>query len=153
MPSARVVSGSACIYLKLISSFVVCAVIISCGSGAGSPTNNSSETPGLGAAMGSDDNQPPAIESISIGCDLVLDSIGLVAGEVADFTLAVNDESPLTLTYAIESDETSISTSSVDTDGVFTLVGVKTGETTMPIIVTDEHGLSTQLLLSVTVDS
>lgn len=125
--------------------------LTSCGSGGGDSADSGS-SPEIGAATQSTPNQQPVIDSISLGCDLVLDAIGISAGSTTNFTLFVNDESPLTLTYSIDSDDLSISSPSVNEDGVFTLVGVAAGETTMPIIVTDEQGLSSQLLLSVVVD-
>lgn len=136
---------------KAFASALICTALTACGSGGGDAPDVSG-TPDLGAATQSAANQQPVIDSISLGCDLVLDAIALKAGSTANFTLFVDDESPLTLSYSIDSDDASVSTSTVTEDGVFTLVGVTAGETTMPIIVTDEHGLSSQLLLSVVVD-
>lgn len=127
-----------------------CLLLAGCGSG-GENSGLSGTSPQLGAATETQENRLPVIEAISLGCDLATDSVALSAGETANFTLFVDDEFPLTLSYAIDTDNPDISTSNVDTNGVFTLVGVSAGQTTMPIIVTDEQGLSSQLLLSVVV--
>ena len=138
--------------MKVVFSSAICALLASCGSGTENSAIGNIEPPGLGAAITDEANLPPSIVSISLGCDLVLESISLSAGDNSNFTLTVDDESPLTLSYSIQSDDSAISTSTVNEDGVFTVAGVTPGQTTMPIVVTDEHGLSSELLLSVIVE-
>ena len=94
-------------------------------------------------------NISPIIDSISLGCDWVLESIAIEAGVATNFTLFVDDESPLTLSYSAISDDTSIVDVSVDSNGVFTVLGNDVGNTTISIVVTDDQGLQDQMLLSV----
>ena len=94
-------------------------------------------------------NSSPIIDSISLGCDWVLESIAIEAGVATNFTLFVDDESPLTLSYSAISDDTSIVDVSVDSNGVFTVLGNDSGNTTISIVVTDDQGLQDQMLLSV----
>lgn len=140
----------------------ICAltfVLTSCGGGGSSgtdplaTTDNERDVPSLGSAIDVERNGSPSIEAISLGCDLVLDSIAIVSGDVTSFTLVVDDESPLTLSYSIVSDDEAIALASVDTDGVFSLQGVQAGSTTMPVIVSDEQGESDQVLLTIVVES
>lgn len=133
--------------------------LVSCGGGDSFDTSslvgaeNERDTPSLGSAIGSEANATPSIEGISLGCDLVLDSIAIADGVVTNFTLVVEDESPLTLRYSIDSDNEAIAVASVDTNGVFSLNGLQAGSTTMPVTVTDDRGASDQVLLAIVVRS
>ena len=162
---------------RIVVSSALILFLTSCGSGSGDSQNNQSEAeitaqegfevtqvdvssveidgnsaPSLGAAGSSSDNQAPSIEAISIGCDWVLESVVISGGESSDFTLIVDDESPLALEYSVSSDDQSIVTARVDSNGVFTLQGIESGSTTLPILVTDEEGQSDEILLSVVVN-
>ena len=142
---------NACFQFALLS--VVALVVAACGAGAGESLGESEDNGiQLGAAVGANGNTAPFIEAISIGCDLATEAIGINAGVDTNFTLFVDDEAPLALSYSVASDDESTVTAHVDANGIFTLQGISTGSATLPIIVTDAQGLTDQLLLSVMVN-
>lgn len=132
---------------------VVALVIAGCGRGTGESIGQVEDSGiPLGAAVGSNGDTAPSIEAISLGCDLVTESIGINAGVDTNFTLLVDDEAPLALSYSIASEDESTVMVDVDANGVFTLRGLSVGNTTLPIKVTNAQGLSDQLLLNVIVN-
>lgn len=102
---------------------------------------------------GMQENQFPEIVSMSLGCDLVLESVAIKVGESAAFTLEVNDESPSTLVFSATTDNPQPLDVSVGNDGIITLIGLSSGDTNISVLVTDEFGKQDELLLNVIIDA
>lgn len=97
-------------------------------------------------------NSAPFISSTSHDCDPVIEAAYFSIGESNNFTLSVNDESPLTLSYAADSSRSDIVSVTVDANGVFTLSAVATGESYLWLTAEDDHGLVDEYELLVVVE-
>jgi len=138
--------------------------LIGCGGGSGSSINadnsvvdESGQMPNIGEAnAGNPDaltaNLAPEINSISLGCDLVTESVAIKIGETTTFTLDVTDESQSTLIYAVSTDDPLVLESAIDNNGMVSLSGLSQGKTVVPVSVTDESGLTHQIFIDVLVD-
>ena len=86
-------------------------------------------------------NQAPDITNTSYNCDPVVESVVFDVGQTDYFTLSVSDESPLTLTYSVDSSEQGIVDVTVDDDGIFTISALQVGDTFIWLSAEDEEGL------------
>ncbi len=98
------------------------------------------------------ENIPPEIVSISLGCDLVNESIALSVAESVEFFLLVDDESPLDISYVAEIQNNEIAAASVDSTGQVNLSAFNEGETELYLEITDNAGLSNTLFISIVVN-
>jgi len=87
-------------------------------------------------------NIAPDIKSISLGCNLVTESVSIKMGETSEFFLLIDDESPLELDYVIEMQKPDIASVSVDSEGMLRLSGLALGRTGVSVKVVDSQGLS-----------
>jgi len=97
-------------------------------------------------------NSAPEILSISLGCNIVTESVSIQVGKTADFFILVDDETPLQMSYSADIDDSSIASVNVDSEGVFLVSGLAPGLTTMPIEVVDSGGLTDSIVLSISIE-
>lgn len=97
-------------------------------------------------------NLAPLIQNTSYNCDPVIEAATFNVGDTDNFTLAVNDEFPLSLTYAADISDESIVNVTVDSNGIFTLSALQAGETYLWLTAEDGNGLVDEFELWVIVD-
>jgi len=122
-------------------------VLTACSSG--------SETPELNAALQTSDpatNSAPEILSMSLGCDLVAESVSIRMGDSAEFFLLVDDESPLDLDYVVDIQKPDIASVVVDSEGTLLVSGLTLGRTDLTVNVVDSYGLEDTVVVRIVVD-
>lgn len=145
--------------LTFFPVLLIAALVSACGGGSPQAATDANLIPDIGAGKPSVDgeletqNKAPDIVSISLGCDLYMESIAVKLGDTTSFSLVVNDESPSTLTYSVSADDPLIVESSIGSDGVINLIARSVGETTAPVLVTDDKGNVGEILVSVIVET
>ena len=112
-----------------------------------------SEAPVLNAANPlPEPNKAPEIMSISLGCDLATESVGIQMGDSAEIFLLIDDESPLELSYVLEMRTPDIASVAVDSEGMLLVSGLTLGQTDLSIEVVDSEGLTDTIVIPIIVD-
>ena len=143
--------------LRTAGVLAIAVILAGCGGGGSSLVQDSGEKgaiiePLIGAAIG-DVEHAPKILSISMGCDVVMESIAVNVGDTASFSLLVDDDDPTGLQYTVSSDDENVLSAQVGEGGVVSLEAIELGTTTVPVVVTDSDGNQDQILLNVIVES
>lgn len=86
-------------------------------------------------------NTAPVITDSSYHCDPVIDAIAYNVGDTDNFTLSVEDESPFTLTYSVDSSKSDVVDVTVNENGVFTVTALAKGDTYVWLTAKDNQGL------------
>ena len=94
-------------------------------------------------------NVAPQIADTSYQCDPATESVAYSIGDTDFFTLSVDDESPLTLTYEADSSNDAVASISVDENGVFKVTALSRGESYLWLVAEDESGLADEFELTV----
>ena len=97
-------------------------------------------------------NLPPMIANTSYNCDPITEMASFDVGETDQFTLSVNDESPLTLTYSVDISSTETVSVNVAQNGVYTITALQPGESYLWLRAEDEQGLADEYELKVLVN-
>ena len=97
-------------------------------------------------------NVAPEISDTSYQCDLVTESVAYTVGDTDFFTLSIDDESPLTLTYDADSSNEAVANISVDNNGVFEVTALSRGESYLWLVAEDENGLADEFELRIVVE-
>jgi len=97
-------------------------------------------------------NRAPDILSISLGCDLVTDSVSIRMGDSAEFFLLVDDESPLDINYVAEMENPDIASVEVDSEGMLLVSGLTLGKNDLSVKVVDSNGLTDTIVIPIIVD-
>ena len=97
-------------------------------------------------------NVAPEIADTSYQCDPVTEVVAYNTGDTNFFTLSVDDESPLTLTYDADSSNEAVARVSVNDDGVFQVTALSRGESFLWLFAEDENGLADEFELRVVVE-
>lgn len=92
------------------------------------------------------------ITDTSYNCDPVIEAVAFNVGDTDNFTLSVDDESPLTLTYAADSSDMDTVSVTVDENGVFTVAALQAGDAYLWLTAEDANGLVDEYELWVVVD-
>jgi len=97
-------------------------------------------------------NLAPQITDTSYNCDPIVESVFFSVGDTDNFTLAVTDESPLTLTYSVDSSLDGIVDVTVGPDGIFAISALQQGDVFVWLSAEDNEGLVDEYELRVIVE-
>lgn len=97
-------------------------------------------------------NKAPEILSISLGCDLLAESVSIQMGDSTEIFLLVDDESPLDLSYMAKMRTPEIASVAVDSEGVLFVSGLTPGRSNLFVTVVDNEGLTDTIVIRIIVD-
>jgi len=97
-------------------------------------------------------NKAPQILSISLGCDLNTESVGIKMGDSSEFFLLVDDESPLELTYVVDMQKPNVASVAVDSQGTLLVSALTLGRTELTVKVVDRGGLTDTIVIPIIID-